>query len=152
LMHCSTAVDAAALAADLDPQRYLPFRIVCCDRRDLIDIRSDGQALQTSRRRTSAGAVLFTSSGLGDSLVEPPREALFAAWSNQPWTADRQDAFHCLTDPAEGHVGVCMARIDARTVSFTSIRVDRTECELSYLPGPPGEAVSEPATYHAYRS
>jgi Transport and Golgi organisation 2 len=152
LLHCSTAEGAAALAADLDPQCYLPFRVVCCDRRDLIDIRSDGNALHTTRRPTSAGAVLFTSSGLGDSLVQPPREALFAAWSSHPWTADRQDAFHRLTDPEEGHLGVCMTRIDARTVSFTSIQVDKTVCELSYLPGPPGEAADESATYHSVRS
>jgi hypothetical protein len=47
--------------------------------------------------------------------------------------------FHARHDPMPGPYSPCMHRDDARTVSFTSIAVERGVAVLRYQPGAPCE-------------
>ena len=85
--------------------------------------------------------LLFTSSGLGDHLVEGVRRELFDAFFQGPageWEA-AQDAFHRHRWPGRGHLSVNMKRPDARTVSHAVIDVDGVRVRFRYHPAAPDE-------------
>jgi hypothetical protein len=65
---------------------------------------------------------VFSSSGLGDEVVEHPRERLWTdmlAGAGDPF--ETQSAFHRHRWPDAGHLSVDMERVDARTVSRTEV-------------------------------
>ena len=76
---------------------------------------------QFESRPVGRTPLLFTSSGLGDHLVEGVRRELFEGFFAGPaegWRA-AQDGFHRHRwEEGRGHLSVNMARPDARTVSF----------------------------------
>jgi hypothetical protein len=88
---------------------------------------------------------MFTSSGLGDALVEAPRRALFDEWfvgvklENQ---LERQDAFHRHQWPDRPELSVCMSRIDARTVSYTVVDLEADRATMTYYPDAPDRPVA----------
>jgi hypothetical protein len=68
---------------------------------------------------------LFTSSGLGDALVEGPRRRLFerlVLGAEDSWL-DGQSRFHRHRWPGQPELSVWMERPDARTVSRSVIDV-----------------------------
>jgi hypothetical protein len=147
--------DAAAVAAGIDPRAYPPFRLVLCDARGWAEVRSDGRSLASRWADHSDGPAMFTSSGLGDHLVEGPRRELFEEmFRGAGRSADdlpaRQDAFHRHAWADRRHLSVCMSRADARTVSHTIIETDaeaRT-ATLTYFPDAPDapETAAEPTS------
>ena len=136
-------VDSALMwAAQLQPGRYQPFRLLIVDGRELVECCSDGRTLR-HRRQQLHDALIRTSSGLGDRLVARPRAALFrkflAATSNK---IAAEDLFHLHQWRGREELSVRMRRADARTVSHTVIEIRERTVSLSYRPAEAPESVS----------
>lgn len=100
---------------------YAPFRLIGVDERDLFDAVWTGSSLRIDRR--PLGALCAASSGLGDDRVRPRLE-LFEAWMGERgMTPEAQDEFHRHRWAERPEISVMMSRIDARTVSVTSVLV-----------------------------
>ena len=142
LLHADTPLTAAFAALSLDPARYGPFRLVIVSRREGVEVRSDGARIRLVWRIGLTRPHMFTSSGLGDQAVEGPRRQLFGEFFDQPgdWPA-RQDAFHRHRWPDRPHLGVCMDRPDARTVSHTVVSLGPDRVTLTYHPEAPDRPV-----------
>lgn len=119
---------------ELRPSDYQPFRLVATDGARIAVFASDGNALKVAVEDLGSRPRLFTSSGLGDMVVDAPRRGLFASMleSGDP-TPSRQDAFHRHSWPDRRDVSVCMERPEARTVSYTTIDVSRVKVVLRYF-------------------
>jgi len=145
LMSCAHFDDAARLAAEVDLRAYPPFRLVLMDRTNIADFHSDGHSLRQSRARLEDAPLMFTSSGLGDALVEGPRRELFnAMFASADAAAVQQYAFHRHSWPDRRHFSVCMERTEARTVSHTVIDIASDHVMLTYVPGAPDRAAPLP--------
>lgn len=127
-LDCTAAVGQAVRSLPLE--RFPPFRLVAVDRERGLSWLSDGRTVESTGFDPWGPPCMFTSSGLGDGLVEGPRRALFAALVRN---CDRNDgtaltrmqqAFHAHAWPDQRHLSVRMERADARTVSTTVIQVD----------------------------
>ncbi|MBL8763422.1 MAG: NRDE family protein [Phycisphaerae bacterium] len=129
----------AAMAAwsELDLTRIGPFRLLMIDGAGegsgggVIETRWEGpggRGAVTVEQHTLPGC--WVSSGLGDALVRGPRLGLFRrmvmdAGCSEQDIESRQDAFHAHTWPDRPHLSVRMTRSDARTVSVTTVEVER---------------------------
>jgi hypothetical protein len=83
--------------------------------------------------------MLFTSSGVGDELVQAPRRNLFADLLASADREAAQEAFHRHRWPERGHLSVCMEREDARTVSYTVVTLAPDHVLLAYHPDAPDQ-------------
>lgn len=113
---------AAQRALDLEPTRFPEFRLLITDGCTHCIVTSDGMAIDCVRYSVAREPLLLTSSGLGDHVVQRPREALFKRMiggHHDPLEAQRR--FHSHTWKGREHVSVLMSRPDARTVSQTAI-------------------------------
>lgn len=142
LLEATNIEGAARRLAKIDVRRYPPFRAVVTDGRALLIAQSDGAARSDSTQTWDGRPLLWTSSGLGDALVEPPRRALFEAMFSHAG-ADRlervQDGFHRHRFEGRPHLSVNMSRDDARTVSLTQIEVDGRAATLRYFAAGPDD-------------
>ncbi len=139
LLACTTLAEAHAAALELRAKRYAPFRLVMADCSQAVEIVSEPTNVLVREYGVSV-PLLFTSSGLGDELVEPPRRALFEHWfsTRENWPSE-QDAFHRHSWPNHLHLSVCMRREEACTVSFTTIEMRSATTKMTYASGPPDE-------------
>jgi hypothetical protein len=139
LLHASTVNEAYALASSIEANRMMPFRLVVCDGRSLMLWRSTEPIEQAELGPWSRQPVMWTSSGLGDHVVEGPRRTLFEGWFGEAPDAylDRQDAFHRHRWPDREHLSVSMHREDARTVSYTLVDVASDTVTMTYHPDRP---------------
>jgi hypothetical protein len=140
LLHCNTLASALAEASLLKPTDYAPFRLVLADDRELAELRSDGRDIRIVGPTVITEPFLFTSSGLGDHLVETPRRRLFAEFVRRPgdpiaW----QDDFHRHHWSDRPHLSVCMRRDEARTVSHTIVTLRQDRVTLTYHPDAPDQ-------------
>lgn len=140
LLSSPTLEIAARRATMLDADDYAPFRLILTDAREVAEIVADGASLRLTRLGPLRGPLLWTSSGLGDALVEAPRRQLFDAMVTDP---QQQDAFHRHAWPDRLHVSVCMSRPDARTVNHTVIERRPDTVTLRYWPDAP-DRVTDP--------
>lgn len=141
LAGCATVVEAVALLPSIDTANMMPFRLVLCDSRHVMAWRS------TEPPMLGEGVtgvplwmpIMFTSSGLGDHIVEPPRRELFSGWFGDDPTryADRQLAFHQHRWEDRPHLSVAMSREDARTVSYTTVDAAPDRISMRYHPDRP---------------
>jgi len=126
LMSGASAAKAAEKAMMITPEDYEPFRLIVADAQSTHLVRSDGQRVtQQHIGSPGEGPMMFTSSGLGDHLVEAPRRELFERMFATPpatWL-DVQARFHRHRWDDRLRLSVCMSRDDARTVSITRIDV-----------------------------
>jgi hypothetical protein len=145
LLHSDTLTSALSQATGLEQTRYAPFRLVLADRKEWAEVRSDGQRLKLMSRTAIVEPVFFTSSGLGDHLVEEPRRRLFVEFFNSAGDpVARQEAFHRHYWPDRPHLSVCMRRVEARTVSYTIVSLGQDMVTLTYhadAPDQPAETV-----------
>ena len=143
LLSASSVDEVVALAASIPAKRMMPFRLAACDGRSVLLWRSSEPIEQAEVTPWSGEPMMWTSSGLGDHLVEGPRRALFAGWfSDDPANhLDKQDAFHRHQWPGREHLSVCMDRDDARTVSYTLVDVEPTSVTMTYHPDRPDRDV-----------
>jgi hypothetical protein len=136
LLHCESASQSISRTRTLDVTAYPCFRLVILDSSRCIQMLSDGRALHMTEE-DAAHPLLFTSSGLGDQLVEGPRRELFRhmlpglAGHDLPAA---QDAFHRHHWPTRTHLSVWMSRPDARTVSRTTVEVQPRDVRMTYQP------------------
>jgi hypothetical protein len=142
LLGCEDAENATRLAREIDPQSFPPFRLLIADRYTLAEVRGDGRRIHVQSSPLTPLPLLYTSSGLGDRVVEPPRRELFEEFLNQEgdWSTV-QDAFHRHRWPDRPDVSVNMSRESSRTVSYTVVEVARREVRLRYYPDAPDQAV-----------
>ncbi len=146
LMACANFDDAVLAAGQIDPQRYPPFRLVIVDERQIAQFMCDGRTLGEERERLDDEPHLFTSSGLGDAVVERPRRALFEEMfaAGADWAAS-QDAYHRHAWPERRELSVCMERAEARTVSHTVVEIEPVRVRMIYVPEAPDRAAPLPA-------
>jgi hypothetical protein len=149
--------------------RFSPFRLLAVEAGER---GSSFMALETSWDRSSVrniehprGPLCVVSSGLGDPLVKP-RLALFeeilraegAEGGDAPGAIQAQDRFHRHSWPDRPEISVLMRRPDARTVSITTVDVEKhapadAVVLMSYepvpdepVPGPKSRRSERPAT------
>ena len=143
---------AGALAVaerDLDNRAFAPFRLVLVGQGVIADVRWDGREPMVMSRLVGGSPQMFTSSGLGDHLVEGVRRELFEelfSGSSGTWEAT-QDAFHRHRWPGREHLSVNMTRADARTVSFSAIAIGGADAVFTYHPDSP-DAPAARVTVH----
>jgi hypothetical protein len=135
LLSAGTLSVAVERALRFDAGDFAPFRLVIADQEELAELRSSGARLCIARRSALTVPFLFTSSGLGDGLVEGPRSKLFAEHiARADDLVAAQDAFHRHSWPDYPHLSVCMRRPDARTVSHTVVTLSLDRVSLTYHP------------------
>lgn len=133
LLHHADLEDAATQAGRIDPNTYAPFRLLLIDGRTWAQFQSNGHALQSTSGAFDGAPLMFTSSSLGDALVEHPRRELFdRIVRSSDACPRRQDAFHAHRWPDRRHLSVMMSRPDACTVSQTVIEVHRNLAQLDF--------------------
>lgn len=123
LLELSAAREAVDAAGGLDPAAYEPFHLVVTDRTEAGLVTSDGR--DTSIRWFPLiRPLMFTSSGLGDALVDEPRRRLFErlVLEADDWL-DGQHQFHRHRWPDRPELSVWMERVGVRTVSRSVIDV-----------------------------
>lgn len=143
LIAAPSVADVPALAVAIERERMLPFRLVAFDGASLLLWRSTEPIERAEVSAWDSEPAMFTSSGLGDHLVEGPRRELFDGWfgTDASAYADQQLAFHRHQWPGREHLSVCMQREDARTVSYTTIDVTPDRIEMLYHPDRPDREV-----------
>ena len=125
--------EAMLSAGRIDPTLYHPFRLVVVRGSLVGEIVSDGRRV-SSTASALTGPTLFTSSSLGDALVEEPRRRLFEQMIRDHH-GDRLHAqwrYHRHRWPQRPELSVAMERDDAMTVSRTVIDVGADSISLSY--------------------
>lgn len=126
---------AAALMRTMDLSGVSRFRLVAIARGVLREMIWDGQTLTIGDRQRIDRPVMFTSSGLGDAVVEGPRRELFETMTaGIQWDAQRQDGYHRHRWPRQPELSVWMDRADAVTVSWTTIEVSLCRIRMCYSP------------------
>ena len=137
LLHCETIDEATGAAESLDINDFAPFRLLMISQDKFVEIDSSLPTRSCSPRRLDQ-AWIFTSSGLGDEVVEGPRTKLFrrvfSERSPVRFTAAQQDLFHLHLWPGREHLSVRMTRQDARTVSYTVVHIFGEAASMIYRP------------------
>ena len=146
LIRCGSAQEAISAASALKATLYGPFHLLIIDPMSIGRILSDGNRLQTTHEPLSDRPTFFTSSGLGDHLVDGPRRALFNEMFASRSNEIIQDAFHAHSWPNRPHLSVCMRRPDARTVSYSTISIQPGRIDFHYHPAAPDEAAEDHLT------
>jgi uncharacterized protein with NRDE domain len=118
-------------ASRLDPESFLPFRLLVVDRHRLIEIVADGQTLAFCHDDASSRRVLRTSSLVDQQRARACRTALFGQIVAAP-SRRAQDAFHRAAWPDNEALGVRMSREDACTVSVTTVDVCDARIAMTY--------------------
>jgi hypothetical protein len=133
LLHCGSLENTLAVVRRLNAEEYAPFRLVIADAFEAAEVRSTGHTLIVLPPQRLTMPLLFTSSSLGDDLVEGPRRRLFQDFFGEPveWL-DQQVAYHRHRWPAWPHLSVCMERADARTVSHTVVELGKDAVAMTY--------------------
>jgi hypothetical protein len=133
----------------IDYRDFAPFRLVLVGGGVLAEVRWNGAEPMVTSRLLGGTPLLFTSSGLGDHLVEGVRRELFGECFAGPpdgWEA-AQDEFHRHRWPDRAHLSVNMERATSRTVSHAVISVSDDEAVFDYHPAAP-HAPAERTTLH----
>jgi hypothetical protein len=136
LVRCARVDAAAEAAGALQPRDFEPFRLLIAVRHSVAVLTSDGQRLSRTFMNLDQPLV-WTSSSLGDALVERPRGALFDAAVRDtpaPQWPRRQMRFHRHRWPKHPELSVVMSRPDARTVSRTIVECADGALSMRYQP------------------
>jgi hypothetical protein len=134
LCEATTLDEAFERTQSLKADDYAGFRLVLADRERCGDVYCTGGSCRRTAPKIIETPLLFTSSGLGDSVVDSPRRALFEECLTEgPDLHLRQDAFHRHSWPERRHLSVCMSRPEARTVSLTIVELGVNEVRMDYF-------------------
>ncbi|HTL30343.1 MAG TPA: NRDE family protein [Tepidisphaeraceae bacterium] len=135
LIHFDSAAEAARAARRLRAELYQPFRLIIIDPSSVFEVISNSDRIKSFEHIHDLRPLMFTSSGLGDALVEGPRRALFGdLFGDGAASAARQDVFHDHRWKDMPHLSVRMSRVDARTVSITTIDLTEDRAVMEYRP------------------
>lgn len=142
LMSHATIDEADFGLTALEPSDFAPFRLVITDRANVVEVHGNRRTLAIKRRMVTAAPRLFTSSGLGDLLVQEPRKKLFDEMlSFGSDLVAAQDAYHRHQWPERLDQSVCMSRVEAATVSHAVLELGDDDACMTYFPAPPIDAV-----------
>jgi hypothetical protein len=134
LLACRS-IDRAMEASDaLDRRAFERFALVMVQRSAVVVIAGDAARLSHDAFPLVT-PVMFTSSSLGDALVEAPRRTLFEqlVLTSDDWLRG-QFQFHRHQWTRRPEISIHMAREDAATVSRTTIDVTSRTIDLDYEP------------------
>ena len=135
LLRCTSLQQAVSVAAALDAARFGPFRAVMVHRGRLAAATGSGTGSVHCAQWLLDAPALFTSSSLGDTVVESPRRRLFErlVLQNRPagWLHGQAE-YHRHRWPHRPEISVRMERQDALTVSRTQIDVTDDGRQLRY--------------------
>jgi uncharacterized protein with NRDE domain len=128
-----TAIEAARVV--IGRGHFARFSLLIVDAHRVGVFSNDGDVLSGDVLSLSH-PLLFTSSSLGDEVVEEPRRRLFESLVLKESTAWLlgQFRYHRTQWTARPDISVLMERIDSRTVSRTVIDVSLGEASLHYEP------------------
>ncbi|MDH4063084.1 MAG: NRDE family protein [Acidobacteriota bacterium] len=132
LAACRSLDEAVAHWRSFDTTGFVPFRLVVVERGAVAVFESgvpDPVCLPQARCH------VFSSSSLGDDLVDGPRRALLEELlGHEPdaWVA--QTRFHQHAWPDRRHLSVMMSRVDACTASITELVLSSEDCVMTYRP------------------
>lgn len=133
ILGCDEVDAEVEIVRALDPCDFSPFRLVLLDGRRIAEIRSDGRAIRINANLFEGQPLFFTSSGLGDELVDAPRRKLFEEnFAEAPNLREKQDRFHMHCWPERRHLSVLMSRPDAHTVSRSVVEVNDQTVRMTY--------------------
>jgi hypothetical protein len=132
LAHAGAVSEALGELLELGADRHRPFRLLILDRFQLVEAWLEDGWLR-HRRAYLHGALMRTSSSLGDALVEGPRRTLFRQFFRLPTAGvAAQDAFHDHQWAGHEPVSVRMRRAGARTVSQSVIEISSSFASMTY--------------------
>jgi hypothetical protein len=134
VLRCASLSHVVETVASLDASLFETFRLVAMHRLTAVEATSDGVRTEIRRPITLDRPLLFTSSSLGDALVEAPRRQLFQRMvieRRSRWLRG-QSRFHRHQWPSRPEISVRMERDDALTVSRTVVDVTRARRSLLY--------------------
>jgi hypothetical protein len=138
LLDGGTGAEVARRLGQLEVERYAPFRLLVLAGPGLTVLTWDGATRRDELVARVTRPLVFTSSGLGDHLVEGPRVELFEGLVVQARSREAgQDVYHRHVWPDRPHLSVNMSRADARTVSHTLVELSPHEAMMTYLPDAP---------------
>jgi len=124
LIRLADAGEAARALAELELDRFEPFRLVAADRLRglrIVECRWDGSELRTTE--IGSGPACFASSGLGDEHVEPRLPLFEEMIAEDGANPETQDAYHAHLWPDRPEISVFMERPGARTISITRVEM-----------------------------
>ena len=133
LLECASLTDALQRGATIDPSDFNRFRVAMVQRGMVATLTSDGAALAVEVTDFTR-PMMFTSSSLGDELVEKPRRRLFErlfVGEKRSWV-QAQIRFHRHQWRSRRDISVRMERAEAKTVSQTFVSVIGRAIELRY--------------------
>ena len=132
LLSCASIAQAMNLYDTLDVSRFEPFRIVLAHR-SIVAVLTGNRTNHPAELFRLVRPVMFTSSSLGDAIVEPPRRRLFEqlVLGGDDWLHG-QFQFHRHRWAKRPEVSVHMSRQGAATVSRTTIDVTSKNVDLQY--------------------
>lgn len=143
LLKLGSLEETAAAIQAISVKDFAPFRLIVADARRALELLSDGDRIRMGINTAMKRPLFFTSSGLGDHLVDAPRRTLFNRTFSDNVPADKwltlQDGFHSHSWPDQLHLSVCMQRSEAWTVSMSAIEVSSEQVRLCYRPGLPDQ-------------
>lgn len=133
LLHLNSVDAVVQRCLHMRAADFPPFRLIVASVGGCIELESDGRAIRCRGAVLPGRTALFTSSGLGDQLVEPPRRKLFECLLGDGLhNPQRQDALHGHQWLDRPHLSVWMSRPDAATVSRTTIEVGVGQTVMRY--------------------
>lgn len=116
----------------LNPTDYAPFRLIVTDGHRIAEVTNTSNRLIVLRYPLCK-PVMFTSSGLGDHLVELPRRELFQSMlGTRSFSETQQNAFHRHRWADHPELSVLMDRPDAATVSITEVVLTSRLATMTY--------------------
>jgi hypothetical protein len=130
-LHSFDAMLASAQSMDLT--WFEPFTLVIARGRHVAVVTNKHGRASVNVLDASV-PLLFTTSSLGDDVVDPPRRELFDALvrgGRSTWLR-AQFLFHRMHRVDRPDLSVLMARADARTVSRTTVDVNGSTARLTY--------------------
>ena len=132
LLSCPSIARAVKACDALDLSRFEAFRLVMAHRSTVAVVTGDG-AHSSTELFPLLRPVMFTSSSLGDAIVETPRRQLFErlVLAGDDWLRG-QFWFHRHRWAGRLELSVQMSRPDACTVSRTTIDVTSRRIDLQY--------------------
>jgi hypothetical protein len=153
MLRCGSLSHVLETVATLDVGRFDLFRLVVAHGSTVVDATTDCFRRVTPRQITLDRPLIFTSSSLGDSLVEAPRQQLFQRMVVETRTGwlRGQRRFHRHQWPSRPEISVRMERDDALTVSRTVVDVTSAGRRLLYealVTGDSSRAVRECCFLH----
>jgi hypothetical protein len=137
LLPCDCLDEVIERGRVLSATDFAPFRLVAVSEGVLAEVVSDGRRIRPGRGGAIAAPEMFTSSGLGDDLVDGPRRRLFTEMFAAGDWPTQQAVYHRHSWPGREALSVCMSRPDACTVSHIVVDLGESAAVMTYFPDSP---------------